>query len=247
MPRELVIDGYNLLHAAGLARRTYGPGGLQRARLELLQLIAGQLSDDQRRRTTFVFDAKDPPPDSTGQGTHAEMLVLYAQEDEEADDLIERIIAVNSAPRQLVVVSSDHRLHKSARRRKATAVDSDVFLDDCARRVYSRRSKRVEPEVKPGCDTSPGAIAEWLAVFDIDPHEVDARDFEPRAEAPQTAMPEQAKPRSRKRAKESQPAARRGAKKKRASPPPVIEDVSFWEARIADLFRRSPEEFGEER
>ena len=30
MPRDLVIDGYNLMHAAGLARATYGPGDLER-------------------------------------------------------------------------------------------------------------------------------------------------------------------------------------------------------------------------
>lgn len=241
MPRDLVIDGYNLLHAAGLARRSYGPGDLERARLELLRLIAGQMSEEQRRRTTFVFDAKAPPPDSTGQGIHAEMLILYALEDEEADDLIERIILAHSAPRQLVVVSSDHRLHKSARRRKSMPLDSDAFLDECARRVYARRMPHIEPEVKPGCDTSPGAIAEWLAVFDIDPHDVDVGEFErPPVEPPSI------KARNRKRVKGGPPGAGRGAAKKRKSPPPAIEDVAFWEARIADLFRRSPQEFGDE-
>jgi predicted RNA-binding protein with PIN domain len=241
MPRDLVIDGYNLLHAAGLARRHYGPGDLERARRELLRLIAGQMSDEQRRRTTFVFDAKDPPPDSTGQGTHAEMLVLYAQEDEEADDLIERIILAHSSPRQLVVVSSDHRLHKSAKRRKATPLDSDAFLDECARRVYSRRMPRPEPELKPECDTSPGAIEEWLAVFDIDPHEI---DVEPSSPAAKVEPVGKSKPVSR-RLHEPKGKPRRGAKKRRSSPP-VIEDVAFWEARIAELFRRSPEEFGDE-
>src|SRR5690349_4897641 len=124
MPRDLLIDGYNLLHAAGLARRSYGPGDLERSRHDLLRLIAGQMSDEQRRRTTFVFDAKDPPPDADRIGTHAEMMVLYAAQDEEADDLIERMIARHDAPRNLVVVSSDHRLHKAARRRKSSPIDS---------------------------------------------------------------------------------------------------------------------------
>ena len=168
MARELLIDGYNLLHAAGLARRSYGPGDLQRCRRELLRLIAGQLNDEQRRRTTFVFDAKDPPPDADHHGAHAEMVVFYAHEYEEADDLIERIIAGHSAPKQLIVVSSDHRLHKAARRRKSTPLDSDAFLDECARRVYCRRTPRPEPDAKPDCDTSPSAVAEWLTVFDVD-------------------------------------------------------------------------------
>jgi len=245
MPRDLVIDGYNLLHAAGFARRRYGPGDLERARHKVLSLIAEQMSDEQRRRTTFVFDAKDPPPDASGHGAHAEMLVLYAHEDEEADDLIERLIDAHSAPRQLIVVSSDHRLHKSARRRKSVALDSDAFLDECARRVYARRTPRAEPEIKPGCDTSPAAIEEWLAVFDIDPHDVDVDEFTLPAVAPPTRRPAASQPVQKR--KNGPKSSRRRAAGKRKSTPPQVEDVAFWEARIADLFRRSPEEFGDER
>ena len=241
MSRELVIDGYNLLHAAGLARRHYGPGDLERSRLNLLRLIADQMSDQQRRRTTFVFDARDPPPDASGMGTHAEMLVLYALHDEEADDMIERIIAAHSAPRNLVVVSSDHRLHKAAKRRKAFPIDSDVFLDECARRVYCRQTPRAEPESKPGADVSPAELAEWLSVFDIDPRELaDEVDLPTAREAPRRPGPSEATQKQRpKREKRSR---RRSG---RMRPPPIAEDLSFWEARIAELFRRRPDEFGE--
>lgn len=244
MPRDLVIDGYNLLHAAGLARRRYGPGDLERAREELLRLIAGQMSVEQRRRTTFVFDAKDPPPAASRHGTHAEMLVLYAQEDEEADDLIERLIAMHSAPRQLMVVSSDHRLHKAARRRKSAPIDSDAFLDECARRAFSRPAPRAEPEIKPDCDMSPAALEEWLAVFDIDPADLDVGHFAaPEPPAP-TGPPSTAKEAGRRTGERKGTRAVRPAKP--AGPPPVIEDVAFWEARIADLFRRNPAEFGDD-
>ncbi len=36
---DLLIDGYNLLHAAGLGRARYGPGDLQRARQALLRKL----------------------------------------------------------------------------------------------------------------------------------------------------------------------------------------------------------------
>jgi predicted RNA-binding protein with PIN domain len=248
MARELLIDGYNLLHAAGLARRRYGPGDLERCRRDLLRLIAGQLSDEQRRRTTVVFDAKDPPPDAGRHGTHAEILVLYATEDEEADDLIEQIIAGHSAPRQLIVVSSDHRLHKAARRRKANPIDSDAFLDDCARRVYCRRTPRPEPEHKPDCDASPAAVAEWLSVFDIDV--LDMSQQVSRAPVLPTP-PSPAAPSGPKQKPERKPASRKPAAKNRRSPQnrprEPLDDLAFWEARIADLFRRHPEEFGEDR
>ena len=248
MSRDLLIDGYNLLHAAGLARRSYGPGDLERARLALLRLIAGQMTDDQRQRTTFVFDAKDPPPTADRYATFALMLVLYAHEDEEADDMIERLIAAHSAPRSLIVVSGDHRLHKAARRRKATAIDSETFLDECARHVYCRRSPRAEPELKPGAESTPAEIAELLAVFAVDVHEL-ADDPEPlrsrsQATAARPGSPAASGPRASRR--------KRGTRKAPAAPSspqpaPTGEDLAFWEARIADLFRRHPEEFTDDR
>ena len=57
----LLIDGYNLLHAAGLARRRYGPGGLEKARGSLLGFLAASLGNETSQ-TTVVFDAAAPPP-----------------------------------------------------------------------------------------------------------------------------------------------------------------------------------------
>ena len=54
----LIVDGYNLLHAAGLARMLYGPGDLERARQRLLSLLAERLRSDERRRCRIVFDAQ---------------------------------------------------------------------------------------------------------------------------------------------------------------------------------------------
>lgn len=253
MSRDLLIDGYNLLHAAGLAPRTDRPGDLERARRALLRLIAGQMSADQRRRTTFVFDAKAPPPGAGHDDTHAEMRVRYALEQTEADDLIETIIAEHSAPRRLVVVSGDHRLHKAARRRKASAIDSDAFLDECARRVYCRQTPRTEHETKPGAETSPAALAEWLSIFDVDPHDLAAEvDRPPRSTPAPPALPPT--PPAATRPPESKSPRSRSpstARPKHPAPPPTspsaIDDLAFWEARIADLFRRRPDEFADDR
>ena len=49
---------------------------------------------------------------------------------EDADSLIEELIQKNSTPKNLTVVSSDHRLHRAALRRKATPIDSDVWFDE---------------------------------------------------------------------------------------------------------------------
>lgn len=226
MSRDLLIDGYNLMHAAGLARARYGPGDLERCRRSLLRLIAGQLSIDQRRCTTIVFDGKEAPPQADRLDNHAEMLVLYSDPDEEADDLIERLIACHSAPRQLAVVSSDHRLQKAARRRRATPLDSDEFLDECARRAYSAPPVEA-PQPKPDCDASPDEMAAWLEAFDVDPREIDA-------DVP--AAPAQPRP---------PPGRQMPQREAPADPEPLHDELAFWEARIADLFRRRPDEFSD--
>ena len=43
-----LFDGYNLLHAAGLARANYGPGDLERARTALLLKVSDGLDDADR-------------------------------------------------------------------------------------------------------------------------------------------------------------------------------------------------------
>jgi len=58
----LIIDGYNLMHAAGMARERYGPGDLERCRERLLRFLHSRLTAEERKRTTIVFDAWDPPP-----------------------------------------------------------------------------------------------------------------------------------------------------------------------------------------
>lgn len=124
----LMIDGYNLMHAAGLSRASYGPGDLAKLRHQLLVKLARRLRTDERKRCTVVFDAVDAPPNLPGRFKHEEMLVLFPKPGHEADELIESLIASHSAAKRLTVVSSDHRLQTAIRRRKGTAIDSDVFL-----------------------------------------------------------------------------------------------------------------------
>jgi hypothetical protein len=57
-----------------------------------------------------------------------EIEIKYAYEHREADDLIETIIRRHPQPKQLTVVSSDHRLQRCAHARRAAAIDSDVWL-----------------------------------------------------------------------------------------------------------------------
>ncbi len=142
----LIIDGYNLLHAAGLSLATYKQGDLHRQRGRLLALLAERLSTEERQRCTIVFDAVDAPPGLDSHFEHDGMAVLFAKPGHEADELIEELVAQHSAARQLTVVSSDHRLHRAARSRRASPLDSEAFL--------ARISRRGDP-----ASTTGGAVA----------------------------------------------------------------------------------------
>jgi uncharacterized protein len=129
VPIDVLIDGYNLLHAAGLAKTKYAPGELERRRVRLIAKLKELLDPAQLARTTIVFDARTNPPPDRPDPPAGPLTVLFSPRHQEADDLVEELLSKHSAPHQVLVVSSDHRLHKAARRRGATPIDSDAFLD----------------------------------------------------------------------------------------------------------------------
>lgn len=157
----ILIDGYNLLNATGIdGHGTAGRTALERARVALLNFLARALDHQQRAATTIVFDAHQAPPGLPSELVHAEMQVRFARGYPSADDLIEELIAADHVPRRLVVVSSDHRLHRAAQRRRATAIDSDAWMNQ----LEARRRRAAQPPESTTSDDLPVA-ASWLAEF----------------------------------------------------------------------------------
>ena len=165
----LIIDGYNLLHAAGLARANYAQGDLQRQRHQLLVRLAGSLSTEERQRCTVVFDAIEAPTGLAREFQHEGIAVLFAEPGHEADEVIEHLVATHSAARNLIVVSSDHRLQRAARSRRAASLDSEAFLTRLSRRdgadqTTSRSSEGSDSAAKPSPTSDPD-VAYWLREF----------------------------------------------------------------------------------
>jgi len=147
---SLIIDGYNLLHAAGILGEGRGPRGLELSRLALLNFLAESLKPREISKTTVVFDAKDAPWGARNTVEHRGLTVRFASRYPDADCLIEELIGQDSAPRRLTVVSSDHRLQRAARRRRAKAVDSDVWYKELVqKRLARRQSDSMAPERPP--------------------------------------------------------------------------------------------------
>ncbi|HEX3727412.1 MAG TPA: NYN domain-containing protein [Pirellulales bacterium] len=182
---SLVIDGYNLLHASGILGRGRGPGGLERSREALLNFLAESLDADMLRQTTVVFDAREAPPGLPRVRQQRGMTVRFAEKASDADEVIEALIRADSSPRKLVVVSSDHRLHRAARRRRATAIDSDQWYLQVVRERIER-AQRDSPKqvIKPSPPASEGEVRYWLRQFGLDSPDPPGTLGKPATESP---------------------------------------------------------------
>jgi len=195
---SLLIDGYNLMHAAGIIGRGAGPGGLERSRLALLNFVVESLDPAEISQAIIVFDAAAAPPGLPRTLVHRGLTVRFATAYESADELIEELIQLDSAPRRLTVVSSDHRLHRAARRRKATPIDSDVWH---AQTVQKRRQRQqaspAQTAPKPPVPLAESEVEFWLQQFADEPKAAaDARPPSsrkpsgPKSSAPKSSLPQ---------------------------------------------------------
>lgn len=194
-PPFLLIDGYNLLHAAGFARLQYGPGDLERARRRVLVLLAEKLRADERPRCTVVFDAQQAFGDLPQQADHHGITVQFAPAGQDADTAIEQMIVRHPASRRMIVVSSDHRLQQAAKRRQATPLDSETFLKELDRRetISPLIEQQVDaaPAAPPPRRTSSTCKDDWRNVFgEIDVRELAAEINREPLHNPQAADPE---------------------------------------------------------
>ncbi len=184
MTREplLIVDGYNLMHRLVPKRLLGGPGGLERARTNVVQRVATLLKKEELPLAAVVFDAAgtvDPGAANAADPQATQVIrVLFAAGFPDADSMIEEMIRKHSSPRRLTVVSSDRRLMDAARRRGAWGIDCDEWLD--RRETEASRNCDVagEPEEKAHEGGLPGADESryWLREFGFDePDQPDGR------------------------------------------------------------------------
>lgn len=163
----LLIDGYNLLFAAGILGPLRGKKGGESSREALLDFLVEHLPEREVARTTIVFDAADAPPGLPRQFSHRGIAVRFAPRNTSADALLEELIVESADPRRLTVVSSDHRVQRAARQRGAKFVDSDHWHSELRRNAA--RSTAAAEESKPDHSLSPSEVAAWLREFGVPP------------------------------------------------------------------------------
>jgi len=143
-PPYLIIDGYNLMHAAGIARSKYGPGDLERCRTQLRLHLQGLLASSVLLRTTVVYDAFESISDDFRHFNEGGLKIIFAPKGTDADTEIELLLQTHNSPRQVLIVSSDHRLHNAAKRRKARCIDSEEFLEEIGHDEDSLKPRRMK-------------------------------------------------------------------------------------------------------
>jgi uncharacterized protein len=135
MSHWLIIDGYNIVAPIAPPGRGGDSMWLHHERMSLIRRLAERLPQTVRERTCVVFDAKDPPrtlpgtDEVTDQFVFEGILVRFAVGYDEADDLIEELIAAETVPKSLMVISTDRRIQTAATRRGAMTLDSDLWFD----------------------------------------------------------------------------------------------------------------------
>ncbi len=204
----LIIDGYNVLHSCGMTGRTAGPGSLERARQELLAALKRHLPSPQRRRTTVVFDSQEinlPPV-----MTEADILIEFAVDHPSADERIIELVRQHSAPGQLLVVSSDHRIQRVALARRCRTIDSEIWMDQLR-----------EPRSGEPARATPGGLEKPVAT------DVDVDYWLQQLELNSEADPVDSRP----DAVSDSPAGRTGH---RAGSPEPLEDTGIFPPGYAD-------------
>lgn len=175
----LLIDGYNLLHATDLFGGGAEASALEGSRTALLEFLADRLSEREQQDTRIVFDAAGAPAGLPKAWRHAEISVLFARDYPDADAMLEHLIEQEPAPKQLLVVSSDHRVQRAARRAGAGWIDSSTWYVE-----LRRRSAPADlPDAKQISPRDVGDTAYWVARFSEPPGEVPPADPTPASES----------------------------------------------------------------
>lgn len=150
---SFLIDGNNLMYAVG----SVGPDVDREGLCELLWHLA-----DRGERVRVVFDGA--PRDGLGRESFpADVEVVFAFP-RIADDVICDLIAADSAPRRLTVVSTDREIRQAARRRRCMDCRSEEFVPFLLHLRDTPAKGPAEPREKRH-GLSPEQTQAWLEEF----------------------------------------------------------------------------------
>lgn len=156
-----LIDGYNLLRAVQKMEEFSELTDVQMCRA--VSDYLGCVRDHGH----VIFDGVGPP-DKSAFGGIPRLEVYFSGESFEADDIIEDKIADNSAPKSLVVISSDRRIRSAAAKRKAVDVSAELFWQTLLSHLEKQANRPAPEPTEKRHGLTDRETELWLDLFDLD-------------------------------------------------------------------------------
>ena len=157
----VLIDGNNLLHAA-LAKEPERPP----SRSTLCRLL-GLWSRRSGEKVSIIFDGPAPNRMLIEQISDSNVDVSYSGGGVQADEVLENAIKTDSAPRRLLVVSTDREVANNARRRRAKTIRSADFWEKLINDLARQKPEPLEPPEKMRGIT-PTETQRWFRELGLD-------------------------------------------------------------------------------
>jgi predicted RNA-binding protein with PIN domain len=154
-----IIDGHNLLHS--ILKTDESSESITDIKL---CLIVDKYLHLTSQNGELIFDGTGPS-DKSAFDNMRKLEVSFAGIGSDADTVIEDKIRVNSAPRRLMIVSSDRRLRKAAHARKAASIKSEQFWININKQLNKKSPPREPGAKRQGLSES--ETDQWLDIFGI--------------------------------------------------------------------------------
>ncbi len=155
-----IIDGHNLLYA--IPKIDEGAAIINDVQLcrtiSNYMKLTGQSGE-------IIFDGTGPPDKSAFDNING-LEVSFSGLGTDTDSVIEDKISASTAPKRLIIVSSDRRLRKAARTRKAASVKSEKFWTNVNKQLNRKRPKKEPGAKRHGLSDS--ETKQWLDYFGLE-------------------------------------------------------------------------------
>jgi hypothetical protein len=154
-----IFDGYNLL------RQVEKMEGWEKLTDSGMCMMISQYLRRVNATGEVVFDGIGPPEKGPFENL-PRLEVIFSGRRSDADSIILDKISLNSAPKNLFLVSSDRELQAAAKKRKAGFAKSQVFFAIMVDELDKKRKPPQEPPQKRSGITE-GETDEWMKTFGL--------------------------------------------------------------------------------
>ena len=140
---ELIVDGYNVIHAWTSLKRLMSDASLEAARDKLVERLAvlGMITGES---VTVVFDAHHSASMSNSEEMVDGVRVVFTRRGHSADHAIERIAYAASNTKEIITVATSDRFQRDLVRGMGGAVISALELERRVIDAENEMSQRVK-------------------------------------------------------------------------------------------------------